>query len=141
VESLAVVKFMVDTYGPDKLRSLFAALKDGNTVDDALKKGLGVTLDQLDTKWKNSLKSGAAAKAATQRSTQGRTGTNGSGSSGGDGGMVDRMFGPAIQFWEGIFGAYTRPVLIGAGSLVGIGLLAVIGGSIVGAVRKANTED
>src|SRR5205823_14960941 len=74
-ESLAAVKYMVDTYGSDKMRSLLAALKDGGTVDDAFKKGFGLTLDQFDTRWKNNLKSGAAAKAATQRSAQGRTGS------------------------------------------------------------------
>jgi hypothetical protein len=135
VESLSAVKYMVDTYGADKMRSLFAAFRDGNTVDDAVKKGLGVTFDQFETRWKNSLKSGAAAKAASQRTP---SGTNGSAS--GDS-VVDRLFGPAVQFWEGIFGAYTRPVLIAAGGLVCLGLVTVVGGSIVGAVRKANAEE
>jgi hypothetical protein len=133
---------MVDTYGSDKMRSLLAALKDGGTVDEAFKKGVGLTLDQFETRWKNNLKSGAATKAASQRATQGRSGSTGSAGTqvGGDG-FVDRLFGPAIRFWEGIFGAYTRPVLIGAGSLIGAGLLAVIGGSIYGAIRKAREED
>ncbi len=139
VESLAVVKYMVDTYGSDKMRSLLAALKDGGTADEAFKKGFGLTLDQFETRWKNNLKSGAAAKAASQRPAQGRTGS--AGTQVGDGGFVDRMFGPAIRFWEGILGAYTRPVLIGAGSLIGAGLLAVIGGSIYGAIRKAREEE
>ena len=135
-ESLSVVKFTVDTYGPDKVKALLAAFKEGNTVDDALKKSLGVTLDQLETRWKNSLKSGQAAKAAAKPGQSASQSTRT-----GDGGFVDRVFGPAIGFWEGIFGAYARPILMGAGGLAVLTLVAVVGSSIVIAVRRANAEE
>lgn len=53
-ESGSVVDFILSDprYGADKLAKTVAAFKDGVTYDDALKAGLGVTTDDLDTQWR-----------------------------------------------------------------------------------------
>ncbi len=128
-ESLSVVKFMFDSYGADKVRATLAAFKDGNTVDDGLKKGLGVPLDQLEAGWKTALKSGGAAKPAPK------------------GGAADpndpmaRIFGvQALEFWQGIFGANARWVLIGGAGFIALAVVGVVVGSAVAAIRKAHQE-
>ena len=130
-ESQSVVKFMFDAYGADRVRATLAAFKEGNTVDDGLKKGLGVTLDQLESRWKNSLKTGAIARAA------GRPG----------GTIVDpddwssKIFGlQAMEYWQGIFGENARWVMVGGMSFAALALVTVGVGSVVGAIRKARRE-
>lgn len=130
-ESQSVVKFMFDTYGAERVRATLAAFKDGNTVDDGLKKGLGVTLDQLETRWKNALKSGTATRAPARPGAA----------------VVDaddwaaRIFGvTAMEYWQGIFGANARWFMVGGAAFAGVGLLAVVVGSVVGAIRKARSE-
>jgi hypothetical protein len=132
VESLAVVKYIVDTYGPDKLRATLAAFKEGNTVDDALKKGLGVTLDQLESRWKAALGRGAAGQPAQQRPGAAPAG---------DGGFADRVFGPAIRFWQGVFGPHAETVTLGLAGFIGLAIVAVIGGSIYSLWRRGRDED
>ncbi|HET7770689.1 MAG TPA: peptidase MA family metallohydrolase [Chloroflexota bacterium] len=130
-ESQSVVKFMFDTYGAEKVRATLAAFKEGNTVDDGLRKGLGVSLDQLETRWKNALKSGNTARAPSRPGAA----------------PVDvndwaaRIFGvQALQYWQGIFGPNARWVMLGGAAFMGLGLVAVIAGSVIGAIRKAHRE-
>jgi hypothetical protein len=128
-ESLSVVKFMFDTYGPEKVRATLAAYKEGNTVDDGLKKGLGVTLEQLETRWKNALKSGSAARPIPK------------GGAVDPGDPVARVFGvQAVEFWQGIFGANGRWVLVGGAAVAVVAVVGVVVGSVVAAVRKARQE-
>ncbi len=56
-ESGSVVDFILSEprYGKDKLAKTVAAFKDGVTYDDALEAGLGVTTDELDEQWRDSL--------------------------------------------------------------------------------------
>lgn len=148
VESLSAVQFIADTYGAQKLRALFAAIKDGNSTDDAVRKGLGVTFDQMETRWKNALKNGSAAKQAasssSSSSSSGQAGQRGgqgtAGAARGDGAM-DRFFGPAIDYWQGVFGRYTKPVLVGGAAFIVLGVLAAIGAAVVGSIRRANAEE
>jgi hypothetical protein len=140
-ESLSVVKFISDTYGPEKLRAFFTAIKDGNTVDDSVRKGLGISLDQLETRWKNALKSGAAARSSASPSGQNATGQRGGPPVEIGDGPIDRLFGPAILYWQGVFGAYTRPVVIGGAAFLFLGVLAAIGSAVFGTIRRANAED
>jgi Peptidase MA superfamily len=139
VESASAVQYLAGAYGPDKLRALLAAFKEGNSVDDAMKKGLGVTLDQFETRWKNALKSGQVARpAGGQQGAQGAANAPA-----GDGSLVDRVFGPALRYWEGIFGASARPVVIGAGAVIALGVAALVVGSglsVLRRVRAANEE-
>ena len=130
-ESQSVVKFIVDTYGAEKLRATLAAFKEGNTVDDGLRKGLGVTLDQLETRWKNALKSGNTARAPT-RPGEAPVDVND---------WAARIFGvQALRYWQGIFGPNARWVMLGGAAFMGLGVIAVVVGSAVGAIRKARRE-
>ncbi|MFA7248946.1 MAG: peptidase MA family metallohydrolase [Dehalococcoidia bacterium] len=54
-QSWAVVKFMVDTYGRDKFAAVFAAVKSGAPIDDALQQHIGVDQDGLYNAWRKSV--------------------------------------------------------------------------------------
>jgi hypothetical protein len=131
-ESISVVKYMFDTFGAEKMRAVFSAFKEGNTADDALKKGLGVTLDQLEGRWKTALKNGTANRPS---------GASGQPSDAAPaGGAVDRMFGPTIRFWQGVFGPYGQVVTIGMAGVIGLAVVAIVGGTAFSLWRR-NRED
>ena len=56
-QSGSVVEFILDDarYGPPKLARTVAAFKEGVTYDEALKAGLGITVDELDAQWRQAL--------------------------------------------------------------------------------------
>ena len=70
-ESGAIVKFLVDTYGPEKFAQLLKVFKDGSTPDDAFKTVYG--LDQLgvENAWRQSvgLQPHTAAEATAPAAT------------------------------------------------------------------------
>ena len=76
-ESRSAVDFMLSDrrYGPDKFAKTIEAFRQGITYDDALKAGLGITVDQLDSQWKASLpyKVAAPSTAPSTRPQTGRT--------------------------------------------------------------------
>ena len=51
-ESWSLVKYLNDTYGPEKFAKLFAEIKKGSTIDDALKAAYGFDQDGLDNEWR-----------------------------------------------------------------------------------------
>jgi len=54
-ESVNVVQYILKKYGQDKMGQLLTIFKDGVSYDEALKTVLGVTSDELDRQWKESL--------------------------------------------------------------------------------------
>lgn len=54
-QSGAVVKFIVDTYGPEAMKKLLDIFSEGALYDAALKEALGVDTDGLDNAWRASL--------------------------------------------------------------------------------------
>jgi hypothetical protein len=62
-QSWSLVKYLNDTYGPEKFAQLFAEIKKGNTIDDALKAAYGFDQDGLDNEWR-------AANGLPPRATQ-----------------------------------------------------------------------
>lgn len=54
-QGYAVVKYMIDTYGEDKFRELFAAFNQGLRIDEALTAVYGFDQDGLDNGWRQSL--------------------------------------------------------------------------------------
>lgn len=54
-QSGAVVKYIVDTYGPDKMANLLSIFAEGALYDEALEQALGVNTDQLDNEFRVSL--------------------------------------------------------------------------------------
>jgi hypothetical protein len=51
-QSYSIVKFLIETYGRDKMTALLVALRDGNTVDNALTQVYGFDLDGLEDAWR-----------------------------------------------------------------------------------------
>ena len=62
-QSWSFVKYLNDTYGPEKFAKLFAEIKSGKTIDDALKAAYGFDQDGLDNEWR-------AAHGLPPRATQ-----------------------------------------------------------------------
>ena len=54
--------------------------------------------------------------------------------------FVDSIFGNSVEFWQRIFGGSTRYVLVGTLAFMGVGILAIVVGTVVGTVRKARDE-
>ncbi len=51
-QSYSIVKFLIETYGQDKMTGLLTTLRDGTTLDDALQKVYGFDVDGLDAAWR-----------------------------------------------------------------------------------------
>lgn len=51
----SVIRYLIDTYGGDKVRDLFAAFKQGLRIDDALKQVYGFDQNGLDNAWRESI--------------------------------------------------------------------------------------
>ncbi|MBI4295725.1 MAG: hypothetical protein HY667_01265 [Chloroflexi bacterium] len=54
-QSRAVVKYLVETYGENKVKELFSAFNKGLRIDDVLKTVYGFDQDALDNNWRKSL--------------------------------------------------------------------------------------
>jgi hypothetical protein len=54
-QSGAVVKFIIDTYGPEAMKKLLEIFSEGALSDDALEQALGVDTRGLDNAWRASL--------------------------------------------------------------------------------------
>jgi Peptidase MA superfamily len=53
-QSWSVVKYLNDTYGPEKFAQLFAEIKSGKRIDAALEAVYGFDQDDLDNEWRAS---------------------------------------------------------------------------------------
>lgn len=51
----AVVSFMLDAYGPEKMAELFAALRSTHNFEKALQASYGLTIPELDNQWRQSV--------------------------------------------------------------------------------------
>jgi hypothetical protein len=54
-QSHSVVAYIIDTYGTEKLSELVAAFREATPLDEALPEVLGVTVDELDAAWRETL--------------------------------------------------------------------------------------
>ncbi len=54
-ESYSVTKFLIETYGHDKMTSLLVALRDGLTIDEALNQTYGFSVDGLEDAWRGAI--------------------------------------------------------------------------------------
>jgi hypothetical protein len=63
VESYSLVNYLVSTFGPARMRALFAALHDGRTIAEALQATYNLDLAGLEAAWRQSI--GARPPAAT----------------------------------------------------------------------------
>ena len=54
-QSYSIVKFLIETYGQEKMNSLLITLRDGTTVDDALLQVYGFDIDGLENAWREAV--------------------------------------------------------------------------------------
>ena len=54
-QSYSIVKFLIETYGQKKMTALLVALRDGNTVDDALMQTYGFNIEGLEDAWRQAI--------------------------------------------------------------------------------------
>lgn len=54
-QSYSIVKFLIETYGQEKMTSLLVGLRDGLTIDEALIKTYGFDVDGLEDAWRTSI--------------------------------------------------------------------------------------
>ena len=66
-ESYSLVKFLIETYGQEKMTSLLVALRDGMTIDEALKQTYGFDVDGLEDDWRQAI--GAQPRAVSAQPT------------------------------------------------------------------------
>ncbi|MEW5830915.1 MAG: peptidase MA family metallohydrolase [Chloroflexota bacterium] len=66
-QSYSVVKFLIDTYGKDRMTELLLALRDGETIDDALQTLYGFNIEGLEDAWREGI--GAAPRQAAPNPT------------------------------------------------------------------------
>ncbi len=62
-QSYSIVKFLIETYGQEKMTSLLVALRDGKTIDQALLEVYRFDIDGLDDTWRQAI--GAAPRTAS----------------------------------------------------------------------------
>ncbi len=68
-EVYSLIEFLLETYGAEKMADLMAAIREGLYQEDALEKVYGFGLDELDSRWRESLglmPRGAPASAPPQ---------------------------------------------------------------------------
>jgi hypothetical protein len=66
-ESFSLVKFLVESYGQEKMTQLLRTLRDGIAIDPALIEVYGFDIDGLEDGWRQAMR--AAPRAAPARST------------------------------------------------------------------------
>ena len=54
-QSYSVTKFLIETYGQDKMTSLLVALRGGLTIDEALIQTYGFSMEDLEEAWRGSI--------------------------------------------------------------------------------------
>ncbi len=57
-ESYSVISFIIQTFGEAALGDVLTAYKDGVSHDEAVRRGLGISIDELDHQWQASLGDG-----------------------------------------------------------------------------------
>ena len=51
-QAWSVVDYMVDTHGAERMSALLTAINDGQKIEDAVPTAYGLTLEQLEARWK-----------------------------------------------------------------------------------------
>lgn len=66
-QSYSIVKFLIETYGQDKMTELLTALRDGAAIDDALMDVYGFDVEGLEDEWRQAI--GAQARSISAQAT------------------------------------------------------------------------
>ena len=63
-ESYSLVKFLIETYGQDKMTALLVSLRDGTAIDEALQQTYGFDVDGLEDAWRQAIEAEPRAVSA-----------------------------------------------------------------------------
>jgi hypothetical protein len=63
-QSYSLVKFLIDTYGQEKMTAQLVALRNGLTVDEALQQTYGFDTDGLEAAWRKAIQAAPPAVSA-----------------------------------------------------------------------------
>jgi len=66
-QSYSIVKFLIETYGQDKMTNLLTSLRDGATIDNALINTYGFDVEGLDDAWRKGI--GAKSRSVSSEPT------------------------------------------------------------------------
>lgn len=55
-QSLSVVRYLLDTYGPEAMQELLMLMTQGETIDAALQQSYGKPLDGIEAEWRTALR-------------------------------------------------------------------------------------
>ena len=70
-QSRSVVHFMMETYGPDRMTALLGAIDSGMDVEEAVQVAYDISLDELESRWKQSLRGGVIERLPADPGTVG----------------------------------------------------------------------
>ncbi len=118
LESYSALRYIIEEFGTQKLKTLLAAISEGNATDDAFVQALGVTVGELDQRWREALQRGAQAgptsapRAGLATDDEAEEGE----------GLLARTMG----YWSEYLGVLTRPILIGLAAAAGIIIVIAI---------------
>ena len=65
-EAYSIVRYLIDTYGSEKMSELLATFKQGTSTSDALMKVYGLSLDQLEANWRAAIGAQPAPSAGAE---------------------------------------------------------------------------
>ena len=127
LESYSALRYIIEEFGTEKLKALLAAISEGNATDDAFVQALGVTVGELDERWRESLRRGEQAGPTTAPRV-------GQATDDAEEGWLARTMG----FWGEYLGVLGRPILIG---LVVAALIITILGFRSGSRRRRKPSE
>jgi hypothetical protein len=68
-QSYSIVKFLIDTYGQEKMNLLLLTLRDGTSIDDSLQKVYGFNVEGLEDAWRKRIGAKPRAQAPNPTAT------------------------------------------------------------------------
>ena len=126
LESYSALRYIIEEFGTEKLKALLAAISEGNATDDAFMQALGVTVGELDQRWRESLQRGDQASPSTAPRVGQATD-----------GAAEGWLARTTDFWNENLDVVGRPILIG---LVVAALVITILGFRSGRRRRKSDE-
>jgi hypothetical protein len=63
-QSYSLVKFLIETYGQDRMTALLISLRDGTTIDEALQQTYGFDVEGLEDAWRAAIEAEPRAVSA-----------------------------------------------------------------------------
>ena len=127
LESYSALRYIIEEFGTEKLKTLLAAISEGNATDDAFMQALGVTVGELDQRWRESLQRGDQASPSTAPRVGQVTDDAAQG-----------WLARTMDFWSEYLGVLGRPILLG---LVVAALIITILGFRSGRRRRRKSDE